>query len=228
MKHLHIKEKEQFKQLCLQENIDMFEDRYKVLEVFLQTENHVAVSELADLISSLGYKISIEFVKETLNFMCRFGFASKNRFDNGPVLYEHRHLGQHHDHMICTKCNKILEFSDENMENLQKEIAVRHGFHMLQHRMEIYGICSKCLKKRVKLMPLISAKEGEKMVIKDFTGRSGSCMRLISMGLRPGDKIEVIANPGKGKIVVAVDCKRYVIGHGLANKILVQPEKQQV
>lgn len=226
MKHLHNKEKEQFKQLFLKENIDKFEDRYKVLEVFLQTESHVTAVELADLVSSSGYKIDIDFVKETLDFMCRFGFASKNRFDNGPILYEHRHLGQHHDHMICTKCDKILEFSDENMENLQKEIAGRYGFHMLQHRMEIYGICSKCLKQRVKLMPLVLAKEGEKMVIKAFTGRSGSCMRLISMGLRPGDRIEVISNPGKGKIVVAADCKRYVIGHGLANKILVQSEKQ--
>jgi len=225
VKHLHFQEKEQFKKLFLEENIDKFEDRFKVLESFLQTERHVTADELADLINSTGTTLPIDFIKDTLRFMCRFGFASKNRFHNGKISYEHRHLGQHHDHMICTKCNKIVEFSDENMENLQKKIASRYNFHMLQHRMEIYGICSKCLKQRVQLMPLVSAKEGEQMVIRDFAGSSGLCMRLISMGLRPGDKIEVITNPGKGKMVIAADCKRYVIGHGMANKILVQSEK---
>ena len=92
MKHLHNQEKEQFRKLFKQENIDNFEDRFKVLEVFLQNENHLTAGELTELLKEEGYIVEPDFVRDTLKLMCRFGFAKKNRFDNGQVRYEHRHL----------------------------------------------------------------------------------------------------------------------------------------
>ena len=62
---------------------------------------------------------------------------------------------------------------------------------MLQHKMEIYGICADCLKERLQEMPLVMAKQGERLIIKDITGGSGGRMRLLTMGLRLGDEIEV-------------------------------------
>jgi len=223
MKRVHSREKEQFKKLFKQENIDAFEDRFKILEVFLQTERHLTVSELIQLLDENGYTFTPDFVRDTLKLMCRFGFARKNRFYNGEVRYEHRHLGQHHDHMICTKCKHIYEFEDEQIENMQVQIAAAYNFHMLQHKMEIYGICSKCLKDHIQLMPLIHAKQGERLEIKEFTGGASARMRLLSMGLRVGDKIDIITNLNKGQMVVAVDYNRYVLGRGLAQKILVEP-----
>jgi len=223
MRRVHSREKEQFKQLFKQENIDEFEDRFKILEVFLQTERHLTVSELIQLLDESGYTFAPDFVRDTLKLMCRFGFASKNRFYNGEVRYEHRHLGQHHDHMICTKCKQIYEFEDEQIENMQVQIAAAYNFHMLQHKMEIYGICSKCLKDHIQPMPLIHAKQGERLEIKEFTGGASARMRLLSMGLRVGDKIDIITNLNKGQMVVSVDYNRYVLGRGLAQKILVEP-----
>lgn len=223
MKRVHSREKEQFKKLFKQENIDAFEDRFKILEVFLQTERHLTVSELVQLLNESGHPFTPDFVRDTLKLMCRFGFARKNRFDNGEVRYEHRHLGQHHDHMICTKCKHIVEFEDERIENMQVQIASAYNFHMLQHKMEIYGICSKCLKDHIQPMSLIHAKQGERMEIKEFTGGASARMRLLSMGLRIGDKIDILTNLNKGQMVVAVGYNRYVLGHGLAQKILVEP-----
>ena len=194
MKQIHEQEKEQFKKLFKQEGIDQFENRFKVLEGFLQTEKHVTDSELIRLLEDRGYGLTPDFVRDTLELMCHFGFAHKNRFDNGDICYEHRHLGQHHDHMICTKCRKIIEFSDEELEQLQVRVAEANQFHMLQHRMEIYGICSDCAKERVKLMPLVKAKAGEHVVIAEITGGSRARMRLSSMGLREGDTMEVVTN----------------------------------
>lgn len=225
MKQIHNREKEQFKKLFTQEHIDSFEDRYKILEVFLQTERHITADELIQLLEENGYQMNPDFVRETLKLMCRFGFAWKNRFDNGDVRYEHFHLGHHHDHMICTKCKKIVEFEDEQLENLQEQIAVSSGFHMLQHKMEIYGICSECLEDRDQLIQLVMAKQGERLKIKDFTGGSKARMRLLTMGLRLGDEIHVITNLNKGQLAIAVDQKRYVLGRGLAQKILVEPIK---
>lgn len=222
MKQIHAQEKKQFKNLFRQENIDNIDDRFKVLEAFLQTENHVTLNELVELLGISGWRLDPEFVEETLKLMCRFGFAHKSRFDNGELRYEHRHLGQHHDHMICTKCRKILEFEDPQIELLQIKIAATHGFHMLQHKLEIYGICRDCLKERIKIMPLAQAKPGERLVIREINGGAGVKMRLLTMGLRKDDNIEVITNNGQGQLAVAADLKRYVLGRGLAEKILVE------
>jgi Fur family ferric uptake transcriptional regulator len=123
MKQIHLKEKEQFKKLFKQEYIDSFEDRFAILEVFLQTEKHVTVDELVRLLEQNGHRLDPQFVRETLKLMCRFGFAHKSRFDNGQARYEHRHLGQHHDHMICTRCRQIIEFEEDQLEKLQIQIA---------------------------------------------------------------------------------------------------------
>lgn len=226
MKHIHHKEKEHFKRLFQQEHIDEFEKRYQILDEFLQTEKHLTVQEFDCLLADKGYQYSKDFVKNTLQMMCRFGFAQKRKFNDGQVRYEHRHLGQHHDHMICTKCDTIIEFNDDKLEALQLEIAGIHGFHMLQHKMEIYGICSECLAHRAHLIPLANAKPGERLVIADFIGGKVSQMRLTSMGLRAGDKIEVITNNSQGQLVVALDYNRFSIGQGMARKILVQPDNK--
>lgn len=222
MKHIHNQEKDQFKKLFKQEHIDKFEERFKILEIFLQTEHHVTANELVQLLKNNGYDFDLDFVSQTLSMMCRYGFADKNRFDNGQLRFEHRHLGQHHDHMICTKCNKIFEFKDNQLETLQLQIAAAHSFHILQHKMDIYGICADCLKTSTREIPLISAKQGEKLVITDIFGGTSLRMRLLTMGLRLGDKLEVITNQNQGQLVIAADAKRYIIGRGMAEKILVQ------
>ncbi len=221
MKQIHRQEKEQFKKLFKEEGLDRFDDRFKVLEAFLRTDEHVSAQDLARQIASTGARLGEDVVEDTLEHLCRFGFAQKNRFDNGNVLYEHLHLGQHHDHMICTKCRRIIEFRNEDLENLQMQICTAHGFHMLQHKMEIYGICSACMEDRRQPIPLNAARPGERLVIEGFIGGSGARLRLLTMGLRQGDEIHVVTNQNGGQVVVAADFKRYVLGRGLAGKILV-------
>ena len=74
--------------------------------------------------------------------------------------------------------------------------------------MELYGICDECSKERVERMPLIMARPGERLVIREFTGGSGARMRLMTMGLRPGDRLEVITNLNEGQIAVAMETRR--------------------
>jgi len=223
MKRIHNQEQEQFKKLFQSENIDHFEDRLKVLEVFLSTENHVTAENLMALLEAQGHRFDPEFVKSTLHLISRYGFAHMNRFDNGRVLYEHRHLGQHHDHMICTKCKKIIEFENPALEDQQIQVAKAHGFHLLQHKMELYGICADCLKERQALLPLSMAKPGERCVIREFYGGGTARARILSMGLRSGDAVEILSNQGQGQMVIAVDMKRYIIGRGMAEKVICEP-----
>jgi len=219
---IHKQEKEQFTKLFKQDRIDRFQDRLTVLEVFLQTEHHVTVEELTALVHTHHPSLSEAFVRNTIDLMCLYGFASRNRFGNEQPRYEHRHLGQHHDHMICTKCRSIFEFEDAGLERLQLKIASENGFHVLQHKMELYGICKNCLARRDGRLQLDMAKPGERLRINAFTGGAKSRLRLLTMGLRIGDEVEVITNLNKGQLVVAVDYKRFVLGRGLAQKIEVK------
>lgn len=220
---IHKKEKEQFVKLFQQDRIDRFDDRLAVLEVFLGTEHHMTAGELAALVNQRGLRFAVEFVHETLELMCRYGFAQANRFDNGEIRYEHRHLGQHHDHLICTKCQKIVEFQNEAMEQLQLKIAENYGFHMLQHKMELYGICRDCLQARERELTLDGARTGERLRVVALSGGTQAKMRLLTMGLRVGDEIEVITNIHRGQLVIASAFNRLVIGQGLARKIRVAP-----
>ncbi|MDD2389578.1 MAG: transcriptional repressor [Desulfobacterales bacterium] len=222
MEQVHSREKEQFKKLFQNEVVDQIDEKYQILEVFLQSERHVTVAEMSRILNEQGYSFSIEFVRDTLKFMCRYGFARKVRFDDGLVRFEHHHLGDHHDHMVCTKCGRIVEFKDDELERLLVKVVAAHGFHMVQHKVETYGFCSDCMKQQMQLMPLTMAKKGEKVVIREFAGGSGVRMRLMTMGMRLGDIVDVITNMGNGQLVVAVDCKRYVLGQGVAGKIIVE------
>jgi Fur family ferric uptake transcriptional regulator len=107
------------------------------------------------------------------------------------------------------------------MEELQIKIAAQSGFHMLQHQMDIYGLCHACLTSRKPLMPLSMAREGEKFLVREILGGGNAKSRLASMGVRPNDRIEVINNDGFGRVILGHECTRIAIGKGMAKKIMV-------
>jgi Fur family ferric uptake transcriptional regulator len=125
--------------------------------------------------------------------------------------------------MICTKCGTILEFKDEALEKQQQKVAKEYGFHMLQHRMEIYGLCSACMASRQKLVLLHKAKPGERLKVKQLEAGRQMQLRISSMGLKIGDEIEVLSNGFGGQVVIGSGDTRLVIGSGMAQKIWVEP-----
>lgn len=214
-------EKANFKTIIESDGSDRIQERLNIIDVFLDTDGHITLEEMYNLLKERGYDYEPDFVRQCMNRMVELGFAQKKQFEGQPVRYEHRHLGRHHDHMICTKCGKIVEFANEEMELLQQKISAQKGFHMLQHRMEIYGLCDECTGQRKILMPLTMAKAGEKLIIKELTGGRNSRRILSNMGFREGDRIEIISNEGRGRIILGHDCTRLALGRGIAQKIMV-------
>ncbi|MFH1625867.1 MAG: FeoA domain-containing protein, partial [Pseudomonadota bacterium] len=137
--------------------------------------------------------------------------------------YEHLHLGSHHDHLVCIRCGKILEFYDPEIEALQIELARKKRFHDLQHKMEIYGLCSDCFGKRDPIIPLTTVSPGERVQIEAFNGGGEMARRLTDMGLNLGTEVQVINKGNPGPFLIAVRGARLGIGRGLANKIMVRP-----
>ncbi len=231
MVNTHEHEKKQFKRLFQQQGIDRFDSRLLVLEAFLKLEHHVTINDLVAQLKEDKVDLEKEFVLSSMELLCRFGFATKIEFEDKETQYEHRHLGLHHDHMVCTKCGMILEFKDEAIEKQQLIVAEAYGFHMLQHKMEIYGICSNCLKDRSPLVPLHKAKKGEKLIVKELEAGKQMQLRISSMGLKIGDLIEIVSSGFGGQVVIATGENRMVLGKGMAEKIMVQlfdPVAEQV
>ena len=195
-----------------------------MLEIFLKMENHVTLDEMMVSIKKENISLNRDFVFETLEFLVQFGFATQLNFQGSETRYEHRHIGVHHDHMVCTKCGEIIEFVNEKLEKQQLKIAASLGFHVLQHKMEIYGICSKCFAHRTPLLSLSLAKTGEHLMVKKFEAGKTMELTIASMGLKKGDSIEIVSRIG-GQVVIAVKENRLVIGRGMADKIMVRPFK---
>ncbi|HEY5521784.1 MAG TPA: Fur family transcriptional regulator [Desulfuromonadaceae bacterium] len=115
-----------------------------ILDIFLSTHQHVSVEELYLKIKTSNPGIGFATVYRTLKLFAEAGLAREVLLHDGQTRYEHVSAGEHHDHLVCTGCNAIIEFEDETIEKLQKEIAARHGFLIKSHKMEMYGLCANC------------------------------------------------------------------------------------
>ena len=223
MKNNEFFEKANFRALLEEDGADRIQDNLNVIDVFLNTEEHITLDEMLKRLREKGYDFDAGFVKHCMHRMVELGFAQRKQFEGQPIRYEHRHLGRHHDHLVCTKCGKIVEFANEEIERLQVEVAAGYGFHMLQHKMEIYGLCPDCCSKREPLIPLTLAKAGETVSVREVSECRHKQNRLASMGLRAGDRIEIINNTGGGRVILGLGTTRLAIGRGMAKRILVSP-----
>jgi Fur family ferric uptake transcriptional regulator len=116
--------------------------RDAILDIFLEASGHISSEEIYQRIQDEHPSIGYTTVYRTMKLLCDAGLASEHRFDDGVARYEIEHA--HHDHLVCVRCGKIVEFESEMIESSQEEIAARYGFRVLRHRHELYGHCESC------------------------------------------------------------------------------------
>jgi len=121
-----------------------------VVDYFIQTDRHFTVEELYNAIKKLKPGISYSTVYRTLKLLAQCGLASESMFGESVSRYEPVHSTGHHDHLVCRECGKIIEFENDKIEKLQKDVARNYGFHVSAHRLELYGLCKKCRRKKVR------------------------------------------------------------------------------
>ena len=116
--------------------------RETISEVFFVSQEHMRVEDILQRAREKDPKISLATVYRTMKFLMDCGLAEARHFEDGYTRYEPSEAGgAHHDHLICTRCGKIVEFVDDRIEALQGEVAARFGFHVTSHKMELYGEC---------------------------------------------------------------------------------------
>jgi len=120
-----------------------------ILDVFLKTEGHVSGEDLYQLVREKDPTVGQTTVYRTLRLLKECGLAAERHFDDGQARYEAvEQEEQHHDHIICERCGKIVEFASQELERLQERIGRFLGFVVSRHRMELYGVCARCQAKK--------------------------------------------------------------------------------
>lgn len=133
---------ETFKSYLTEQGLRYTRQREAIAEVFFDAEGHLSLPELLDLAKSRHASVGYATVYRTMKLLAECGLAAEHKFAEGTVRYEPTHDGEHHDHLICVTCGRIVEYEDERIEQLQEELARQHGFKVVSHRHVLYGECT--------------------------------------------------------------------------------------
>ncbi|MFK5925615.1 MAG: transcriptional repressor [Desulfuromusa sp.] len=118
--------------------------RITILEMFLGSKAHYSTEELYLKLRKEHPKIGYATVHRTLKLFTECGIAIEVNFGDGQIRFEPLNVDQHHDHLVCTNCGLIIEFTEPRIEKLQQQVADQYNFKIESHRHELYGLCSKC------------------------------------------------------------------------------------
>ncbi|MGE3920450.1 MAG: ferric iron uptake transcriptional regulator [Gammaproteobacteria bacterium] len=118
--------------------------RLKILQLLEQTDNrHLSAEDIYQAFVASGDEIGIATVYRVLTQFEAAGLVIRHYFESGHSVFE-LDRGEHHDHLVCTKCHSVSEFVDPLIEKRQDEIATNAGFNITNHSLNIYGVCRSC------------------------------------------------------------------------------------
>ena len=127
---------------CIAKGVKLTDQRKVIAKVMSKSDDHPNVDELYKRVSKIDSKISIATIYRTVKLFEEAGILAKHDFKGGKARYEELSEG-HHDHLIDIKTGEIIEFVDDEIEKLQKKVADRHGYALVDHKLELYGIKKK-------------------------------------------------------------------------------------
>tara|TARA_Y200000002_G_scaffold363139_1_gene350931 strand:- start:180 stop:590 length:411 start_codon:yes stop_codon:yes gene_type:complete len=134
--------KETIEKKCISKGVKLTDQRKIIAKVMSESADHPDVDELYNRVSRLDPKISIATVYRTVKLFEEAGILAKHDFKGGKARYEEM-SESHHDHLIDIKTGEIIEFVNDEIEVLQKKVAEKYGYDLVDHKLELYGIKKK-------------------------------------------------------------------------------------
>ncbi|HLI79470.1 MAG TPA: transcriptional repressor [Candidatus Binataceae bacterium] len=118
--------------------------RDDIARVFFGLGQHISAERLYAEVKKINPHVGYATIYRTLRLLKECELVSERHFDDGQARYEVV-SDKHHDHFICERCGKIIEFENEGLERLQEMVARELKATLTRHKMELYGICAECL-----------------------------------------------------------------------------------
>lgn len=122
------------------------DERSRILHSVMKTDTHFEAEQLLLLMRQHDSKVGKATVYRTLKILVECGIVKEVHFSNKQVHYEHTYGQDPHDHMVCRRCGRIIEFGSSDVVRLRTVIAADHRFHALSHRFQIMGLCETCVR----------------------------------------------------------------------------------
>ena len=133
---------ETIEQRCISKGVKLTDQRRIIARVMSESDDHPDVDELYTRVSKVDTKISIVTIYRTVKLFEEAGILTKHDFKGGKARYEEMRES-HHDHLIDVKTGEIIEFVDDEIEKLQKKVADKYGYELVDHKLELYGVKKK-------------------------------------------------------------------------------------
>ena len=122
--------------------------RVKILSILESSgKRHMSAEDVYKVLLNHDEEIGLATVYRVLTQFEGAGLVCRRHFEGGQSVFE-LNSGEHHDHLVCIKCGKIVEFVDSTIEKRQEKIAAANDFKIADHSLVVYGVCASCQKKR--------------------------------------------------------------------------------
>lgn len=132
-----------YREYLSQKGLKLTKQRLLIVEEFFRSGGHINADDLFRRVQKRYKGIGLASVYRTLKSLTESGLALERRFLDKTSVFEYNDPTAHHDHLICMRCRQIIEFENEEIERLQEVVAKQLGFRLIDHKLELYGICSK-------------------------------------------------------------------------------------
>ncbi len=130
---------DRLEKLCVEKGLRMTEQRRVITRVISEADDHPDVEEIHRRSTEIDSRISIATVYRTMRLLEDYDVVQRHDFQDGRSRYEEAST-DHHDHLINVRTREVIEFVNEEIEALQEKIAREHGFRLVDHRLELYGV----------------------------------------------------------------------------------------
>jgi Fur family ferric uptake transcriptional regulator len=128
-----------------EQGLPVTQQREAVAEVVFSTQGHLSVDQIEACLRESGERIGKATVYRTLDLLVRSKLVDEHDFGEGFKRYEHRLSREPvHEHLICIECGKVVEFRSSEIQEVERRVAGEHGFQVVRHSLEVYGICGQC------------------------------------------------------------------------------------
>ena len=121
-------------------NLPVTQQRMDIAKVLLGSDRHLSVEDVAGELNQRGQRAGLATVYRVLTQFEAAGLVTRHHFEGTTAVFE-LNEGQHHDHIVCVDCGRVAEFSDESIEERQRQIASRMGFSITDHSLTLHGHC---------------------------------------------------------------------------------------